>query len=356
MKRIFTSFAVLCLLATAQKGSTQQTLAASCSTGGTVAQGSQNQFTSNAESFTGDFSYDNQGQNNYLRSTTVGSGIKKSLISSVFTLAANQSSLSFGFILGGTADVTNYALSLVDASNANVYSACSGAAITNGTKTFTVPFPAALTGKKFKIQVDFTLSGKSQHYITVDNFITSATASQIPLPVNFTGIEARKVSNGTQITWNVAQEEGVVNYSVEKSTDGRNFSKVVVVPATVSSSYTFVDTQPSTNTAYYRVISNDKDGKQKFSTTIKVDGSKASFVRNVYPMPATTEVFIQHNAAPAGTTVSLLSQDGRLIQRLQVQNGSLQTRVDLSSLRPGMYMVRFDNDSNNTEPLKIIKQ
>lgn len=351
MKRIFTPFAVLCMLAATQNASAQ------CSTGVSFTATTTNRFVSGTESFSGDFAHDAQGQNQYLRSTNVGSGIQKTLNSASFILAANQTNVSFGFDLSGNANVTSYAFTLVDASNSSLYfPICSGGALSNGAKTFRGTFPVQLFGKSFKIKAVFTLSGSQLQTIVVDDFITSASASQITLPVNFTGIEARKISSGTQVSWNVAQEEGVVSYFVEKSTDGSSFSKVGAVPATGSASYVFVDNQPSSSTAYYRVKSNDKDGQFKYSTTVKIDGSKASFVRNVYPMPASTEVFIQHNAAPSGTTLLLTAQDGRLVQRLQVQNGSLQTRIDLSSLKPGLYMVRFDNESLNTDPLKIIKQ
>lgn len=349
MKRIFTSFAAICLLAISQNATAQT----GCTTTETFQATTTHDFTSGIQQFSGNF--------DWIPADGVIGAVKgdRSLTSASYFLFQTQSLLYWSFDIGsngGKIDSWKAYLELANNPASSVL-VCSGTALSSGTQKFKIVIPAQFKGQNVKIRMDFAVSspGNSNKYVYLDNFKTNTTAA-ITLPVNFTGIEARKVSNGTQITWNVAQEEGVVNYYVEKSTDGSNFSKVGVVPATVSSSYTYVDNQPSANTAYYRVKSNDKDGKQKYSSTIKVDGSKASFVRNVYPMPATTEVFIQHNAAPAGTTVSLLSQDGRLIQRLQVQNGSLQTRVDLSSLRPGLYMVRFDNDSNNTEPLKIIKQ
>lgn len=348
MKRIFTPFAVICMLATLENAKAQS----GCATTESFQASTTNTFSQGVELFSGDINWDSNGMLALVNGT-------KTLTSPAFQLSASQADLFWGFdLVGNGAKINDWTAAITLADNTGTpQQVCSGSSLSDGSLKFKVSIPVAFKGKSIRIKFTFNITspGNSNKNVTIDNFITN-TSSGITLPVNFTGLQARKSGTSTQVTWNVAQEEGVISYSVEKSTDGINYAKIGTVAATGSSSYTFADNQAASGTAFYRVKSIDKDGQYRYSTIVKLDGSKVSFIRNAYPMPATTEVNIQHNAAPAGTIMTLTSQDGRLVQRLQVQNGSMQTRIDLSSLKPGMYLVRFDNDTNNTEPLKIIKQ
>lgn len=240
----------------------------------------------------------------------------------------------------------NSPLSQIPVSNTNIY--------------FTIPASSLPTGTNFQVQLTVSLSNSGKDLLVTDFAMEAGNGAiqkaNAALPVSFLGLEAKKVSNGTQLTWKVAQEEGVVNYALERSVDGKNFSTVGTIAASGSSSYSLTDNQLSTSTAYYRVRNNDKDGRFKYSTTIKVEAGKVSFLKKAYPMPAVNEVFVQHDAAAAGAVITLTAQDGRVIRRIQAQTGTMQTRIDLSGLNSGLYMVRYDDGTSNAESLKVVKQ
>ena len=113
--------------------------------------------------------------------------------------------------------------------------------------------------------------------ITFDTWATSFAIAEATLPVSFLSLEAKKVTNGTQLTWKVAQEKVVVSYDVERSADGKNFSKLASVASTGATSNSVLDNSLSANTVYYRVRNNNQDGKYKYSTTIKVENGKDLF-------------------------------------------------------------------------------
>jgi hypothetical protein len=205
----------------------------------------------------------------------------------------------------------------------------------------------------------FTTSNNGQSgagLISFDDWATNFAVAEAPLPVSFVGIEAKKVSNGTQITWKVAQEENVLNYSLERSVDGKIFTSVGTTSANGGTSYSLTDNQVSSSAVYYRVRNNDKDGRFKYSTTVKVEGGKISFLKRAYPMPAVSEVFIQHDAAAAGAVITLTAQDGRVVKKITTQTGSMQTRIDVLGLNAGMYFVRYDDGTGSAETLKVVKQ
>jgi YbbR domain-containing protein len=51
---------------------------------------------------------------------------------------------------------------------------------------------------------------------------------------------------------------------------------------------------------------------------------------------------MQHPIAEAGTTVQLVSIDGRQLFTQNVQQGAVQTTLNVSKLIPGNYMVVFN--------------
>ena len=51
---------------------------------------------------------------------------------------------------------------------------------------------------------------------------------------------------------------------------------------------------------------------------------------------------MQHPVAEAGTTVQLVSIDGRQLFTQNVQQGAVQTTLNVSKLIPGNYMVVFN--------------
>ena len=82
----------------------------------------------------------------------------------------------------------------------------------------------------------------------------------------------------------VASEENLSGYEVEKSPDGKNFSKIGFVTANNQPSYTFVDSKSSATT-YYRIRSVDLDGKYAFSTIALVKAGKSMIMLNAFPSP-----------------------------------------------------------------------
>jgi hypothetical protein len=73
-------------------------------------------------------------------------------------------------------------------------------------------------------------------------------------------------------------------------------------------------------------------------------------------MSSKNTMTVQHNEAVSGSLLSISSADGRLVKSMVPNSGSQQTLVDLSTAKPGLYLVRFENGSGGAETLKVIKQ
>lgn len=73
---------------------------------------------------------------------------------------------------------------------------------------------------------------------------------------------------------------------------------------------------------------------------------------DLYPNPAQDVVHLKTNADMTGNSYQMLDAYGKVVSTGTLKNDI--TSVDVSSLNPGMYLIRFDNDEKSA--LKIIKQ
>lgn len=209
-----------------------------------------------------------------------------------------------------------------------------------------------------QVRFEFTFIVKNGHQNERVLFDDLAIAVQGgPLPVTFEGFVARKMDDGgTKLLWNVGQETNVKGYYVESSTNGNDFKTVGYVSATGKNIYSLMYADKISGTVYFRVRNIDFDEKSKYSPIIKVYGKENGLSNlEVYPMPARDVVTIQHNRSTEKATITLYSVEGKIIlQRLVVPN-TLQTQINVTGTRAGMYMLRYDDGEGKVESKTFIK-
>jgi hypothetical protein len=223
-----------------------------------------------------------------------------------------------------------------------------------------VPRPGDMLGNEFQVLAIYTVTqgggNSSNSYIFLDNFGTNGTFQAQTLPVKFSAFEAKTASNGVALNWSVGSEINVSGYNIEKSTDGRSFTKIGFVAADGKSSYSFVDAQGAGAVAYYRIKSVDNDGKYNFSTVAVLRGGKYAIVLKAFPSPFINKLTVQHGTANAGSLIAVSSEDGRTIRSVVPVIGTQQTEIDLTTAKAGLYLVRYSNSNGQVETLKVLKQ
>lgn len=345
MRRIFTSTFFVVALSVASFNSFGQ-----CSTGVTFTAGATYDFNAGMQGFA---SSDFAASANKIVSTDISFGTTKILKTATFFQPASQPTISWGFDLAGSANVTSYTVEAIySGGSVNV---CSGTAIGGNGLTFGANAPSQILGQAFQLRFTFTVNGNASQNITIDNFSTSAQISNITLPVKFSSLDAKEINNSVSLKWNVATEDNVSGYEIEKSADGRNYSKIGFVNADGESTYSFIDTKVS-SIAYYRIKSVDVNGRYGYSTIALVKSGKSMIVLKAFPSPVIKNVSIQHPTAIAGSTISISSADGRIMKTIVPAAGMQQTDVDLSAAKPGLYLVRYNGGNGESETLKILKQ
>lgn len=142
------------------------------------------------------------------------------------------------------------------------------------------------------------------------------------------------------LEWSTPDEPNAREYVVERSTDGGKTFAPISVQKTdgVKPVYRLTDKRLET-TSFYRVTLTGKDGVKITSEVLSVKGVVKL---NLYPNPVQNSLVMQHPVAEAGTTVQLVSIDGRQLFTQNVQQGAVQTTLNVSKLIPGNYMVVFN--------------
>jgi len=222
------------------------------------------------------------------------------------------------------------------------------------TFSLATPLPAN-TVFKISLTIDVPNSGKAISANSLaTNAISTTAKSPIILPVNFTALSATKASGNISLTWNVTNEINTTGYEVQKSLDGSSFTTIGFVQASNKSSYNFVDSK-TLETSYYRIKSTDHNTNFAYSVVVNVQDQQSSVVMKAFPMPVLNVLTVQHSSANTNAKLEILSVDGRLVKSVILSAGEQQTSVDFSTVKSGVYVLRFVN-INSMESLKIVKQ
>lgn len=111
----------------------------------------------------------------------------------------------------------------------------------------------------------------------------------VPSPQVVRSLEARILQNSVEIYALSAPTPGTTQVTVERSDDRETFQSIGTLPAAfnsgVSHLYSFTDTNPSTQTAYYRLQLDSSDGTSQYSPLVAVFRGDTPGVLSAFPNP-----------------------------------------------------------------------
>lgn len=237
-------------------------------------------------------------------------------------------------------------------------------------------FDASLTGFLEDTYLSTSTVVNMTGTTTYDFSVTSNTASSAsnrfrivfkstaPLPVTFSVISATEKTNGISVDWKVDNEMNIASYDVERSVNGRDFTKMFNTPARGESSggtaiYNWLDVKTMPGDNFYRIRSISKDGKTTYSRIVKVTLGKGKTGFMVFPNPvADGMIGLQMSNIPAGKyTVRILNSDGKLVGREMISHpggNSTQTITSAAQLISGTYQLEIIGEDNKVNILRLL--
>lgn len=171
-----------------------------------------------------------------------------------------------------------------------------------------------------------------------------------PVPVKLISFKLLQNNKSVVCKWETANEVNLKNFSVERSTDGHNFEAIGTVNSTGlnngSASYSFDDKLAYTQNSkvlYYRLKSNDDNGKYSYSDVLYVKlGEKHSLL--LYPNPAVDYVTLKlNNTTNEATTntIEIVDYLGRVVLQKHaiVNSGVNNYTISTAGLQKGNYVM-----------------
>jgi hypothetical protein len=206
---------------------------------------------------------------------------------------------------------------------------------------------------------------------SVGSIITNMSASApatLPLscwvlPVSFLDVSAANENGVVNVSWTVAREVNTLDYLVERSSDGVNFTAIGSTPYQNSTgadnNYQYADISASSvgGTLYYRIRERETGGQSVYSKVVSVRLNSLSGPLAVYPNPAQSFASVSFDMAAAETvSVRLFDMKGDQLwmRQFEAQAGMNTVQIDaIQSLPEGVYLLQW-SDGLKPQIVKVL--
>lgn len=242
----------------------------------------------------------------------------------------------------------------------------------DGTNSVTVPRNSAFCNTSAGAEEAYLLMPNSSAFncnateFTVDigtevcNYTAAAGFNSALLPVELTKFTAYLNQATILLEWETAMELNNDFFTVEKSTDGRNFSSIGKLDGAEASierrQYMFIDNKPSEGRNYYRLKQTDKDGKFEYFEVVVVEYHNTGEV-TIFPNPVNDliKLNLTGNLTNQTADIAVFSMSsGKQVSAVSVDVTDYELSIDVADLPSGMYTVLV-NIGSQVFNKKIVK-
>ena len=190
---------------------------------------------------------------------------------------------------------------------------------------------------------------------------SAAQECSVLLPVELTYFTGEKVGTAVQLKWETASELNNDFFTVERSSDGRNFEVLSTIRGAGTVDYTlnysFLDEQPLLGTNYYRLWQTDFDGtKEALGLIVLTFDLKNQLT--IFPNPIQAnklDIDIQ-SVESFQTNLSVQSISGQIVWESTyiIDKGKQQLRIELPKLPSGLYILQLGHLNFNRQHRFVI--
>ena len=217
----------------------------------------------------------------------------------------------------------------------------------NGTYYFiTADLSSGATGS-----VNTSIVNSSAFTISSGSVITSITnaalsSAAVPLPIRLLSFTAQSKSDVVTLQWSTDREENFKGFEIERSVDGRAWTKMAFVPtmannASAITQYSYNDNTPVTGHIYYRLKMIDAGWGFTFSKQLTIIKNSRNASLQNYPNPFRGNTNIAFQLPVTGlATLKVFNTIGAEISTLinkKLEAGNYTVSFDGASLPAGVY-------------------
>lgn len=188
--------------------------------------------------------------------------------------------------------------------------------------------------------LEFDVTSFSEFWINA-----GGPGGNVPLPLDWINFTAKAVNSGAQLTWQVANAEGIQEYNIERSTDMQNWKTISTVDNSNNLQNTicnYTDRNVSEmNTVFYRINASELN-KDNYSIIQSVNWKTIADSRiSIDPNPATDVIRIRNKN---NINIALLQIDIYDLQGKLIKHYNNTTQISLADFNTGIYIIKTDAD------------
>lgn len=205
-------------------------------------------------------------------------------------------------------------------------------------------------------RIYFYMAGNGTARLNINNLIVNGTEQT--LPVRVINFSAARNGYSNRITWDVAEELNLMHYTVERSTDARNYVSLGKVSATNSRSYSFVDSKPA-GVNYYRLVVTERNGAASRGKVVSVVNESNGLAMQLQPSLVSSNAnLVVSLDRPGVVNIFVTDMSGRAVLRSRnaVQGSGATIPMNFSNLKAGTYTLQLETESGKRENIRFVKQ
>jgi len=165
-----------------------------------------------------------------------------------------------------------------------------------------------------------------------------------PLPVSLIYFKASALPSSIYLQWRLGNQDQAKEIITEKLIGDRWISFPVITANPWKEYYDLTDPSPIAGINLYRLKIIEKNNSFFYSPVQQVTIKKNHDDFSIHPNPATDEIIIIGTFTP-GITLRLFDVSGKLLTEKKLPPGDNNTRMNISYLTPGIYILQMGNSN-----------
>jgi hypothetical protein len=177
------------------------------------------------------------------------------------------------------------------------------------------------------------------------------------LPVVYETFYVTRQGTNNQLSWSTSKELNTTSYTIEKSTDSRNWKQIATVAGVGTSSllnkYGYSDKSSTEAVVYYRIRQVDMNGTAVYSAIRSLRNNQPGAVTNIFASSNKTVIIDFNSDVKDNVSIQLISMGGQVITRKEFSKASYRLVLNTTGAGSGVYVVRV-SDSKGWSEVKTI--
>jgi hypothetical protein len=170
------------------------------------------------------------------------------------------------------------------------------------------------------------------------------------LPLQLTAFNAQlKTDKTVFISWLYGDGADIRDFEVQKSNNGLSWNTIGTIASNDydgnETQYGLTDPDPASGANFYRLIVQNTNGNNSFSTIKEVNLSSTATV-SFFPNPARNTIHFSSGYGGSPVTIKLLSATGQIMQSFVMERGVSSGSMDVSGYASGVYFIEIADKGN----------